>query len=176
MSDLLTPQEAEQVLPYTSNHIRELVRTGRLEARKDSRGRWQISRSAIKKFLAEYQPHQLPAVLDQPRELERLYRIAGSQDRLAAMVGCAELTLRKALQRHQIRVTSKADAASGPYVPEPVTLSRWMDVAIIFMQRGVKPPTMAEMCPPNCPGREWCLDGGECIQKQGRPAAQRRRS
>jgi len=162
MTDLLTVNQAAQLIKRSNSHVCNLARQGKLDAQK--RGKfWFIDPASVQTYLDETAVKPMPEELDDRVALEKLYEEHGTFQGVANVLGCNKATVGSALRRHEIKIVNRRQAATPPFIPEPVDLKRWMDVAIICLRAGVKPQVPGQMCPPNCPGRDWCLDGGECI-------------
>ena len=101
-------------------------------------------------------------ILKDKGKLEALYQKHRNQKRVARELGCSLTTVKRAMRRHGIQAQSRAECARGRKRLAPATISRWQDMVEIFKARGVRPPTLEEMCPVNCPGRDWCLESNEC--------------
>jgi hypothetical protein len=96
----------------------------------------------------------------------------------AKLIGSSQVPFARALRYHNIPIRTPGQPPSQPASrierpprPAPVPSARratyrWMDVAITMLQRGVKPPAMADLCRPNCAGRVRCLDGGRCTYER----------
>lgn len=166
-TQLLTVNEAARLMERSKTHVCTLARQGHLDAQK--RGKfWFIEPASIERYMQETAAKQMPAILDDPEELAEVYRQTGTLRALALEIGCSHATVRLALRRHGITIPTRRQVARKQAAPEPVDLKRWMDVAIIYYKRGLPeagicPPRPEEMCPVHCEGRDWCLDGGECV-------------
>ena len=158
----ITVRQATEEYGLAAKTLTEWARLEKIKAHKAGK-RWRIDHADLVQYIEENGPRSLPPELDDQATLQRLYRETGSMDALARRLGCAKDTVRKAIHRHGIEVTTRSQAATPPFVPRPVGLKRWMDVAIILLQRGLKPARPEEMCPPNCPGRVDCLDTDHCV-------------
>lgn len=175
MTTLLSVQETAAKMSVTCKHVYTLARRGAIASRRGN-GPVMLEKASVEAYMAHTAAKPLPAILENPEELRKRYNELRSQADLAKEIGVRRSTLRKALRRHGIPILTRSQASRPQYRPQKVSLKRWMDVAIIFLEHGVKPPALTEMCPPNCPGREQCLDGGDCIKVQGSTTPQRRRS
>ena len=172
MSDkVLTVRQAARIMDRSNSHICALARQGELDAKKWGKF-WFIDPASVQRYMDEVAVKPMPEELDDPEALEKLYQEHGTFKAVADALGCNKATVGSALRRHGITIRNRREAATPEFIPEPVDLKRWMDVAIIYHKAGlhkagIRPPRPEEMCPPNCPGRDWCLDGGECVMAEG---------
>lgn len=166
--NLITTHEAAKLAGVGARRITVLAAAGRLDGKKVS-GQWRIDPESVQAYLDSQAP---PAILDQPEKLEAVYREAGSYIAAAEVIGCDKKTVAKAIHRHGIKPNpaywSRPKSGSGTRVKRKTTAAerkrlRWMDMAIIFLQHGLTPVPLAEMCPIDCPGRDSCMDGGPCV-------------
>jgi len=168
--NLITTQEAAKLAGISPRRLTILAKEGRIEGRKVS-GRWKLDPASVQAYVAS---QALPAILEQPEKLEAVYREAGSYIAAAQIIGCNKKTVAKAIKRHGIKPHA-CNATRRPRRPSrPRNLRttardrnrrRWIDMAVIFLERGLKPIPLEEMCPMNCPGRSDCLDG-HCIHQE----------
>lgn len=165
MSNLVSTKQAALLSGLGERRITVLAAQGRIQGRKVS-GRWRIDPASVKAY---QESNALPVILDQPERLEALYREAGSYIAAAEVIGCDKKTVAKAIKRHGIK-PNPSNFAHRPRRPRRLRTTalhrkqrKWLDMAIIFLERGLRPVPMADLCPPNCPGRSECLDGGPCV-------------
>ena len=160
-TDSLTPTEAGELIGVSRNHMTTLAREGTVKAYKDGKF-WRIDRASALRYGQKLEAKKPPKILDDAQALEAMYQELGTLHRVADLIGCDKATVANALRRHGIAIQNRREAARPTYVPQPVEMERWMDVAIIYLRRGLRPPHPDEMCPPNCPGRDDCLDRPGC--------------
>lgn len=163
--DLLTTRQAAQELGRSQRHVGDLLRQNRLQGQKRGR-RWIIPRSALERYMAEWVTEQMPAELEDPEALKKLYQEAGTLRDLAERLGCCYSTVRRAALKHGIKLEARAPTPA-PFEPEPVALERWEDLAPIYLARGLSPPRLKEMCPRNCPAWDDCLNTEGCAMAEG---------
>ena len=162
-TDLLTVREAAQLIGCSEKTVTEQARRKRLAGHKKGKY-WRIELASAERYRQELATRRPQPILEDPVALEKLYRELGTFQAVADAIGSSKETVGRYLHQHGIEITNRRLAATPPYVPEPVSLERWMDVAIIhikagLLKKGIRPPRPEEMCAPNCPGRGECLDG-----------------
>ena len=161
-TDLLTVRQAARLMGCSEKTVTEQARRGTLDGHKEGKY-WRIERASAQRYVDQRTLQRTSPILADAEALEALYRELGTFGAVARELGCSKYTVGRYLRQHGIEIVNRRLAATPPYVPEPVTLERWMDVAIILLKNGIKPQRPEEMCPPNCPGRDQCLDDGPCI-------------
>jgi len=169
MSDdrVLTVRQAARIMDRSHTCVCTLARQGELDAKKWGKY-WFIDPASVQRYMDEVAVKPMPEALDDAETMEKLYRDHGTFQAVAAVLGCNKATVGNALRRHGITIRNRREAATPEFIPEPVDLKRWMDVAIIHYKTGlhkagIRPPRPEEMCPPNCPGRDNCLGDGPCV-------------
>ena len=161
-TQLLTVREAANLAGCSEKTISDLARRRKLAAHKEGKY-WRIELASAERYREERATRGTLPILEDPDALEKLYREHGTLQAVADQIGSNKNRVGHAMRKHGLQVQTRRDAATPPFIPRPVSLKRWQDLAPIYLARGLRPPKREEMCPRNCPGWGECLNTEGCV-------------